>query len=84
MPERVIFVHVQRARNAHTATRRLLHGKALAVEQQVLFKLVQVRHFARLAGIARAFFAAVARDETTILTRGRVHAKVIDGEQARV
>ena len=83
-PERVVLVHVERARNAHVAARGDLGRKGLVAEQTLALVLVEVRHV--LGGIerARALLAAVARDEAAVLARGLVDAEVVHREQAVV
>ena len=78
MPERVVLVHVERAGNAHGAARRGIRVKRLAVEQQGVFLGEDVGGLGLVGAMARALFAAVARDEATAA------AKVVDGELAVV
>ena len=79
VPERIVLVHVEGARNAHGAAGGLLLGEHRAVKEQLVLVLKQVGGVAlgALAG-ARALLAAVARDEAVPL------AKVVDGQQAVV
>ena len=87
-PERVVLVHVQRARNAHGAARRiLLRQRRVVVEQALGLVLEQVGDLVglrRLAKRAGALLAAIARDEAAMLARCLVDAEVVDGEQAVV
>ena len=79
VPERVVLVHVERARDAHGAAGRLLRGEHRAVKEQLVLEVKEVGGVvlarARAAG---ALLAAVARDEATAA------AKVVDREQAVV
>ena len=79
VPERVVLVHVQRARDAHGAARGLVGRQALAVKQQAVLELKEVRCLGLLApGLAGALLAAVARDEAAAV------AKAVDRQQAVV
>ena len=79
VPERVVLVHVEGARNAHGAAGGLLLGEHRTVKEQLVLVLKQVGGvvLGALAG-ARALLAAVARDEAVAL------AEVVDGQQAVV
>ena len=79
VPEGVVLVHVERARDAHRATRRGLCIQAGTVEQQLVLELEEVGGVVfGLARTARALLAAVTRDEAVAA------AKVVDREQAVV
>ena len=78
MPERVVLVHVERARNAHRTARSLVRREARTVEEQLVLVLEEVGRLDLVAFAASALFATVARDEAAATT------KVIDGEQAVV
>ena len=84
VPERVIFIHVQRARNAHTTTRRFMRGQAFTVEQHVFLELEQIWHLRGARCVTCAFFAAIARNEATMFARFRVAPEIVNGKQARV
>ena len=83
-PERVVLVHVERARNAHGAARSGVGRKRLVVEEAMVLVFVEVRRARTLRGKADALFAAVARDEAAMLAGGGVAAEVVDREQAVV
>ena len=78
MPERVVLVHVECARDAHRTARSLVRREARAVEEQLVLVLEEVGRLDLVAFAASALFATVARDEAAATT------KVIDGEQAVV
>ena len=87
-PERVVLVHVQRARDAHRTARRVFGcQRRVVVEQTVRLVLEQIRHLLAtrcLAKRAGALLAAVARDEAAVLARDFVFSEVVDGKQAVV
>ena len=79
VPERVVLVHVERARDAHGAAGRLLRGEDRAVKEQLVLEVKEVGGVVFLgAAAARALLAAVAGDEAAAA------AKVVDREQAVV
>ena len=78
-PERVVFIHGKRARNAHGAARGDVGGERLVVEQAMALVFEQVGHVALLVEHARALLAAVARDEAAVLAGGLVFAEVVHG-----
>ncbi len=83
-PERIVLVHVQRARDAHGAARRVGGCQRLVVEQAAALVFEQVRHVLALVQRARALLAAVAGDEAAALAGGLVLAEVVDRQQAAV
>ena len=85
-PERVVLVHVERARDAHAAARGFLGRQRLVVEQAVRLVLEEVRHVGRLGATAEAFalLAAIARDEAAVAASLRVFAEIVHREQAGV
>ena len=68
-PERVIFVHIKYARYADFAARRILGGRV--AEKAVVFVFKEVRQVIFDFGVARALFAAVARDVFFAVGKGR-------------
>ena len=85
-PERVVFVHVERARNADRTALRLFFGKRRVAEQALGLVLEQVRNVGLLNALAEAFalFAAVAGNEAAMFAGGLVDTEIVHGEQAAV
>ena len=83
-PERVVFIHRKRARNAHGAARGGVGRERLVVEQAMALVFEQVGHVALLVEHACALLAAVARDEAAVLAGGFIFAEVVHGKQAVV
>ena len=85
-PERVVLVHVERARDAHGAAGRLLGRQGLVAEGALGLVLEQVRHGRLLGAGAQtlALLAAVAGDEAAVLARRRIDAEIVHCEQAGV
>ena len=85
-PERVVLVHVQRARDAHGAAGRVFGGQGLVAEGALGFVLEQVRNGRLLGAGAQtlALLAAVAGDEAAVLARRRIDAEIVHREQAGV
>ena len=78
VPEGVVLVHVERARNAHGAARGLVGAQHLAVKQQLVFLFEEVGGLGLLLFVAGALLAAVAGDKAPAA------AKVVDGKLAVV
>ena len=79
VPERVVLVHVERARDADGAARGLVGVEHRAVEEKLVLVLKEVRRVVLCAlAAAGALLAAVAGDEATAA------AEVVDREQAVV
>ena len=84
VPERVVLVHVECARNAHRAVLGGLLDKRFAVEEQLVLVREEIGHFLGRLLDAGAALATVTRDEAAMLARLLVDAEVVDGEQAVV
>ena len=80
MPERIVLVHVQRARNAYGAAWSLVCRKRLAVKQQLVLERKEVWRLVLLGAtlFTCAFLATVTGDKPVAT------AKVIDGKHAAV
>ena len=78
VPEGVVLVHVERARDTHGAARGLVGAQHLAVKQQLVFLFEEVGGLGLLLFVAGALLAAVAGNEASAA------AKVVDGELAVV
>ena len=78
MPEGVVLVHVERARDADGAARGLVGAQHLAVKQQLVFLFEEVGGLGLLLFVAGALLAAVAGNEAPAA------AKVVDGKLAVV
>ena len=78
MPEGVVLVHVERARDADGTTRGLVGTQYLAVKEQLVFLFEEVGGLGLLLFVAGALLAAVAGNEAPTA------AKVVDGELAVV
>ena len=78
MPEGVVLVHVECARDAHGAARSLVGAQHLAVKEQLVFLFEEVGGLGLLLFVAGALLAAVAGNEAPAA------AKVVDGELAVV
>ena len=78
MPEGVVLVHVERARDADGTTRGLVGAQHLAVKEQLVFLFEEVGGLGLLLFVAGALLAAVAGNEAPAA------AKVVDGELAVV
>ena len=80
VPERIVLVHVQRARNAHGAARCLVYRKRLAIKQQLILERKDVWGFILLSTtlLTCAFLATVTGDKPVAA------AKVVDGKHAAV
>ena len=84
-PERVVLVHVERARDAHGAACIFCGDGLVGVEQPPGLPLEEVRHVGlRARAHALALLAAVAGDEASVLAGGLVDAGVVHGQQAAV
>ena len=78
VPEGVVLVHVECARDTHGAARGLVGAQHLAIKEQLVFLFEEVRGLGLLLFVAGALLAAVAGNEAPTA------AKVIDGELAVV
>ena len=78
VPEGVVLVHVERARDADGAARGLVGAQHLAVKEQLVFLFEEVGGLGLLLFVAGALLAAVAGNEAPAA------AKVVDGELAVV
>ena len=78
MPEGVVLVHVERARDADGAARGLVGAQHLAVKEQIVFLFEEVGGLGLLLFVAGALLAAVAGDKAPAA------AKVVNGELAVV
>ena len=78
MPEGVVLVHVERARNADGAARGLVGAQHLAVKEQLVFLFEEVGGLGLLLFVAGTLLAAVTGNEAPAA------AKVVDGELAVV
>ena len=80
VPERIVLVHVQRARNAHGAAWSLVYRKRLAIKQQLVLERKEVWRLVLLGAtlFTCAFLATVTGDKPVAT------AKVIDGKHAAV
>ena len=78
VPEGVVLVHVERARDADGAARGLVGAQDLAVKEQLVFLFEEVGGLGLLLFVAGALLAAVAGDKAPAA------AKVVDGELAVV
>ena len=78
MPEGVVLVHVECARDTHGAARGLVGAQHLAVKQQLVFLFEEVGGLGLLLFVASALLAAVAGNEAPAA------AKVVNGELAVV
>ena len=78
MPEGVVLVHVERARDADGAARGLVGAQDLAVKEQLVFLFEEVGGLSLLLFVASALLAAVAGNEAPAA------AKVVDGKLAVV
>ncbi len=78
VPEGVVLVHVECARDTHGAARGLVGAQHLAVKQQLVFLFEEVGGFGLLLFVAGTLLAAVTGNEAPAA------AKVVDGELAVV
>ena len=78
VPEGVVLVHVERARDADGAARGLVGAQNLAVKQQLVFLFEEVGGLGLLLFVAGTLLAAVAGNEAPTA------AKVVDGKLAVV
>ena len=80
VPERIVLVHVQRARNAHCAAWSLVCRKRLAIKQQLILERKDVWCLVLLSAtlLTCAFLATVTGDKPVSA------AKVVDGKHAAV
>ena len=80
VPERIVLVHVQRARNANSAAWSLVCRKRLAIKQQLVLERKDVWCLVLLgtALLTCAFLATVTGDKPVAAT------KVVDGKHAAV
>ena len=78
VPEGVVLVHVECARNADGAARSLVGAQHLAVKEQLVFLFEEVGGLGLLLFVAGTLLAAVAGNEAP------ASAKVVDGELAVV
>ena len=80
MPERIVLVHVQRARNANSAAWSLVCRKRLAIKQQLILERKEVWRLVLLGTtlLTCAFLATVTGDKPVAA------AKVVDGKHAAV
>ena len=78
VPEGVVLVHVERARDADGAARGLVGAQHLAVKEQLVFLFEEVGGLGLLLFVAGTLLAAVAGNEAPAA------AKVVDGELAVV
>ena len=78
VPEGVVLVHVECARDTHGAARGLVGAQHLAVKEQLVFLFEEVGGLGLLLFVAGALLAAVTGNEAPAT------AKVVDGELAVV
>ena len=78
MPEGVVLVHVERARDADGAARGLVGAQDLAVKEQLIFLFEEVGGLGLLLFVASTLLAAVAGNKAPAA------AKVVDGKLAVV
>ena len=78
VPEGVVLVHVECARDTHGAARGLVGAQHLAVKEQLVFLFEEVGGLGLLLFVAGALLAAVAGNEAPAA------AKVVNGELAVV
>ena len=80
VPERIVLVHVQRARNAHGAAWSLVCRKRLAIKQQLVLERKDVWCLVLLSAtlLTCAFLATVTGNKPVAA------AKVVDGKHAAV
>ena len=78
VPEGVVLVHVECARDTHGAARGLVGTQDLAVKEQLVFLFEEVGGLGLLLFVAGALLAAVAGNEASAA------AKVVNGELAVV
>ena len=78
VPEGVVLVHVECARDTHGAARGLVGTQDLAVKEQLVFLFEKVGGLSLLLFVAGALLAAVAGNEAPTA------AKVVDGKLAVV
>ncbi len=78
VPEGVVLVHVERARDADGAARGLVGAQHLAVKEQLVFLFEEVGGLGLLLFVAGALLAAVAGNEAPAA------AKVVNGKLAVV
>ena len=78
VPEGVVLVHVERARDADGAARGLIGAQHLAVKEQLVFLFEEIGGLGLLLFVTGALLAAVAGNEAPAA------AKVVDGELAVV
>ena len=78
VPEGVVLVHVERARDADGAARGLVGAQHLAVKEQLVFLFEEVGGLGLLLFVASTLLAAVTGDKAPAA------AKVVDGELAVV
>ena len=84
-PERIVFIHVERTRYAHRATRCRFGGKRFVViEETCGLVLEEVRHLGLDSLGARALLAAIARDEAAMAAGCFIDTEIIHREQASV
>ena len=82
-PERIVFIHVERTRYAHRATRCRFGGKRFVViEETCGLVLEEVRHLGLDSLGARALLAAIARDEAAMAAGCFIDTEIIHREQA--
>ena len=78
MPEGVVLVHVERARDADGTARGLVGAQHLTVKEQLVFLFEEVGCLGLLLFVAGTLLAAIAGNEAPAAT------KVVDGELAVV
>ena len=78
MPEGVVLVHVECARDTHGAARGLVGAQDLAVKEQLVFLFEEVGGLGLLLFVAGTLLAAVAGNEAPAA------AKIVDGKLAVV
>ena len=78
MPEGIVLVHVERARDANGAARGFVGAQHLAVKEQLVFLFEEVGGLGLLLFVASTLLAAVAGNEAPAA------AKVVDGKLAVV
>ena len=84
-PERVVLVHVERARNANLASGGVLVGEAAVGEAALVLVVVQVRTVgAFLLGIAAAFAAVAGHEAGAVGERGDGELAVVLAQLAHV
>ena len=77
-PERIIFVHIQYARNTYYTSRSIAFGKWLVIEQTLALVFKHIRRFFCRSDVAETFFTAISRNVRAPLR------KLVDSEHTVV